>query len=82
MALSKTTQKNTARLQHILCDLERGLDWLKSDRVKICMEDHTSLAYSNQAGEGIVPMNKQCGSLLQVLESGVNKLASFIVDTA
>ena len=80
---SKTTQKNTERLRQILENLERGLNWLQSDRVSICIPAlGGSQAYANQDGKRITPITKDCGSLLQVLESGVNKLASFIVDTS
>ncbi len=79
---SKTTRKNTERLRQILLNMETGLDWLKSARVSICTPGDGPLAYTNRNGEGIEDINKDCGSLLQVLESGVERLASFIVDTS
>lgn len=65
--------KETSAVRTIIDELQRGLRFLKSERVALCMVNKypNGLSYVNKAGEGLDPLNRHCGSELQLVENAL-----------
>ena len=77
----RLTNKAREELRRSLADMERGLAFLKSERNAFCRrEEHatTTLHYTRADGAVLHEMNRDCGSELQLLEHGAERLAAFL----
>ena len=66
-------------LERILENLQRGQAHLMQENTLVCMRKDratTSLDFSNAMGEHCTSINKEIGSLLALLHTGIDQLAN------
>lgn len=77
----KLTKKDRAHLLQILTSLKRGQNYILSDHIVVaCKCDHatTTEHLTNKAGLICYPLNKEIGSDLALLHTGIDMLHSIL----
>ena len=80
---AKMTRRDRRKLELILSNLERGQAYLLSPDVLICRRkgaSTTTLDFSNQQGEVCVSVDKQIGSDIALLHSGISLLRQMLCE--
>ena len=70
-------KRDQKELLDALSDLHRAKDYLLSDTILICRKTRqatTTLDYVNPAGESCFPLEKEIGSELCLLYSGIRRI--------
>lgn len=79
----KLTKKDRAQLLQVLTALKRGQNYILSDRIVVackCNYATTTEHLTNGAGLICYPLNKEIGSDLAVLHTGIETLHSLLFD--
>lgn len=73
------TKKQLRNLESIANDLERGLRYLHSNRILVCVPSHgtTTLDYKRADGKCVYEVNKEYGSELCLISTALRRLNDF-----
>ena len=77
----KLLKRDRARLISILNELERGQRYIREDGTLVCMRKNfksTTLDFTNDQGEICCSVNKEIGSELALLHSGISELRAVL----
>lgn len=80
----KLRKKDAARLESILRQLEQGRAFLMSGRILVCIRQHgpatTTLDFTNKQGTVCTSINKEIGSELVLLHTGIAQLREALTE--
>jgi 3,4-dihydroxy-2-butanone 4-phosphate synthase len=79
----KLTKKDRAQLIQVLAALKRGQQYILSDRIVVaCKCDHATTTEHLTNGAGLIcyPLNKEIGSELALLHTGIDQLHGILFE--